>query len=54
MQAVFIAHGSGVIAGRRLSDLDSVDVQPFLARMLGVTAPAGDGRPEDTLPITQR
>lgn len=54
MQAVFIAHGPDVVAGRRLNDLDSVDVQPFLARMLGVTAPAGDGRPEDTLTITER
>ena len=54
MRAVFIAHGPGVVAGRRLTDLDSVDVQPFLARMLGVQAPAGDGRPQDTLAITQR
>lgn len=52
MQALFIAHGLGVIPGRRLTDLDSVDVQPFLARMLGVTAPQGDGRAEDTLPVT--
>ncbi|MDK2748029.1 MAG: ectonucleotide pyrophosphatase/phosphodiesterase [Brevundimonas sp.] len=54
MQALFIAHGPGVIPGRRLTDLDSVDVQPFLARMLGVIAPQGDGRAEDTLPITTR
>lgn len=54
MQALFIAHGPGVIPGRRLTDLDSVDVQPFLARMLGIAAPQGDGRPEDTLPITVR
>lgn len=54
MQATFIAHGPRVIAGRRLVDLDSVDVQPFLARMLGIAAPAGDGRPQDTLPVTVR
>lgn len=54
MQALFIAHGPGVIPGRRLTDLDSVDVQPFLARMLGIAAPQGDGRAEDTLPITTR
>ena len=54
MQALFIAHGPGVIPGRRLTDLDSVDVQPVLARMLGVIAPQGDGRAEDTLPITTR
>ena len=54
MQALFIAHGPGVIPGRRLTDLDRVDVQPFLARMLGVIAPQGDGRAEATLPITTR
>lgn len=52
MAAIFIAYGPGVVAGRRLTDLDSVDVQPFLARMLGITAPAGDGRAQDTLPVT--
>lgn len=52
MAALFIAHGPGVVAGRRLADLDSVDVQPFLARLLGIAAPTGDGRPQDTLPIT--
>jgi predicted AlkP superfamily pyrophosphatase or phosphodiesterase len=50
MQAIFIAHGPGVIAGRRLQNLDSVDVQPLLGRLLGLTVPAGDGRAEDTLP----
>ncbi|MEE2849074.1 MAG: ectonucleotide pyrophosphatase/phosphodiesterase [Pseudomonadota bacterium] len=51
MAAIFIAHGPGVVAGRRLTDMDSVDVQPFLARMLGIAAPAGDGRAQDTLPV---
>lgn len=50
MAAVFIARGPGVASGARLADLDSVDVQPFLARLLRIPAPAGDGRPEDTLP----
>ncbi|MFC5374443.1 ectonucleotide pyrophosphatase/phosphodiesterase [Brevundimonas faecalis] len=54
MQAIFIAHGPGVVQGRRLRDLDSVDVQPFLARLLGVQAPRGDGRPEDTEAVTAR
>ena len=45
---------AGVIAGRRLQNLDSVDVQPFLARLLGVDAPRGDGRAEDTLAVTTR
>lgn len=53
MAAIFIAHGPGVISGRRLENLDSVDVQPFLARLLGVSAPAGDGDPQDTLPVTR-
>lgn len=52
MAAIFIAHGPGVVAGRRLTDMDSVDVQPFLARMLGIAVPAGDGRAQDTLPVT--
>jgi hypothetical protein len=30
--------------------MDSVDVQPLLGRLLGLTVPAGDGRAEDTLP----
>ncbi|NBB64651.1 sulfatase-like hydrolase/transferase [Pseudomonas sp. ODNR1LW] len=53
MQALFIAHGPGVVPGRRLMDLDSVDVQPFLARMLGLIVPKGDGRIEDTLAATE-
>jgi predicted AlkP superfamily pyrophosphatase or phosphodiesterase len=54
MAAIFIAHGPGVVAGRRLSDLDSVDVQPFLGRVLGITVPPGDGNPDDTLPVMSR
>lgn len=53
MAAIFIAHGAGVASGRQLTDLDSVDVQPLLARLLGVEAPAGDGNPADTLAVTQ-
>lgn len=54
MQAVFIAHGPGVARGRTLTDLDSVDVQPFLGRLLGIEVPVGDGRPQDTLPVMAR
>lgn len=54
MAAVFIAHGPGVAQGVILDDLDSVDVQPFLGRLLGIGVPDGDGRIEDTLPaLTQ-
>ena len=52
--AVFIAHGPGVVRGRQLAELDSVDVQPLLGRLLGIEVPRGDGRPEDTLPVTVR
>ena len=52
MNAVFIAHGKGVAQGRQLENLDSVDVQPLLGRLLGIEVPKGDGNPEDTLPVT--
>ncbi|RZJ03065.1 MAG: alkaline phosphatase family protein [Brevundimonas sp.] len=54
MAALFIAHGPGVLPGRRLTDLDSVDVQPFLGRLLRIPVPATDGDPDDTLPATRR
>lgn len=53
MAALFIASGAGVIQGRRLTNMDSVDVQPLLGRLLDIAVPAGDGRPEDSLPVTQ-
>lgn len=52
MTALFIAHGPGVVAGRHLTSLDSVDVQPLLGRLLRIRVPAGDGDPADTLPVT--
>jgi predicted AlkP superfamily pyrophosphatase or phosphodiesterase len=54
MAALFIARGPGVVAGRRLTHMDSVDVQPFIGRLLGLAVPEGDGRPEDTLPAMAR
>jgi predicted AlkP superfamily pyrophosphatase or phosphodiesterase len=53
MAALFIAHGPGVVKGRRLTGLDSVDVQPLLGRLLGIAVPQGDGDPVDTLPVTE-
>ncbi len=50
MAALFIAHGPAIRPGVTLGDLDSVDVHPLLGRLLGIAVPAGDGRPEDTLP----
>ena len=54
MQALFIAHGPGIARGVVLKDMDSVDVQPLLGRLLGVAVPAGDGRAADTLPAMRR
>lgn len=48
MRALFIAHGRDIIPAVELPDMDSVDVQPLLARLLGLDAPTGDGRAEDT------
>ena len=53
MSAIFIAHGKGVVQGRQLQNLDSVDVQPLLGRLLGIQVPKTDGNPADTLPVTQ-
>ena len=50
MRALFIASGPRIAPGVVLTEMDSVDVQPLLARLLGLTVPAGDGDPEDTLP----
>lgn len=48
MQAVFIAYGSAIARGRRLDALDSVDIHPFMVRMLDIPAPIGDGNVEHT------
>ncbi|QTC91752.1 alkaline phosphatase family protein [Brevundimonas goettingensis] len=48
MAALFIAHGPGVAHGRTLRNLDSVDVQPLLGRLLGIPVPPGDGRLADS------
>ncbi|WP_029087815.1 ectonucleotide pyrophosphatase/phosphodiesterase [Brevundimonas aveniformis] len=50
MQAVFIAHGPSIRPGVRLTEMDSVDVQPLLGRLLGIEAPHGDGRIDDLRP----
>lgn len=48
MRALFVAHGPDIARGVTLPDMDSVDVQPLLARLLGLAAPAGDGAAGDT------
>jgi predicted AlkP superfamily pyrophosphatase or phosphodiesterase len=50
MRALFVAHGPAFARGATIPDMDSVDVQPLLARLLNLPAPTGDGRAEDTLP----
>lgn len=54
MRALFIARGPSFVQGGRLANMDSVDVNPLLARLLGVEALPGDGRAEDTLPAMAR
>ncbi len=48
MRAVFIGHGPAFARGVVVPDMDSVDVQPLLGRLLGLVVPSGDGRPGDT------
>lgn len=43
MSSLFIAHGPGVRRGATVEGLQNVDIQPMMARLLGITAPAGDG-----------
>lgn len=54
MRALFIAHGPSFLPGATVVEMDSVDVQPLLARLLGLDASSGDGRAEDTLPAMAR
>jgi predicted AlkP superfamily pyrophosphatase or phosphodiesterase len=54
MQSLFIAHGPDIARGVTLRDMDSVDVQPLLGRLLGIEVPPGDGRAEDSLAAMSR
>ena len=54
MQALFIARGPSIRTGVVLRDMDSVDVQPLLGRLLGIAVPVGDGRAADSLPAMRR
>lgn len=44
LQGVFIAHGQGVAAGRRLQRMRAIDVAPTLSARLGLELPGCDGR----------
>jgi predicted AlkP superfamily pyrophosphatase or phosphodiesterase len=48
MRALFIGHGPAFAPGTVVPEMDSVDVQPLLGRLLGLAVPAGDGRAGDT------
>ncbi|WP_297802972.1 ectonucleotide pyrophosphatase/phosphodiesterase [uncultured Brevundimonas sp.] len=54
MKAIFIATGPNIVRGASLPNMDSVDVQPLLGRLLGIEVPKTDGNPEDTLALTVR
>jgi predicted AlkP superfamily pyrophosphatase or phosphodiesterase len=43
MAAIFIAHGPAFRAGIALPAFDNVDVQPLMAKLLGLTVAKGDG-----------
>lgn len=49
MRAVFLAAGPSFRRGKTLDGFDNVDLQPLLARLLQVPAPAGDGDPRTLL-----
>jgi predicted AlkP superfamily pyrophosphatase or phosphodiesterase len=44
MNAVFVAWGRGIKPGARLGFIDNIDVAPTIARLLGQSLPAADGR----------
>jgi predicted AlkP superfamily pyrophosphatase or phosphodiesterase len=43
MAAIFMAHGPAIRPGARLPTFDNVDIQPLLARLLGVDGGRVDG-----------
>ena len=51
MRALFIGQGPAFARGVVVPDMDSVDIQPLLGRLLGLVVPAGDGRAGDTAAI---
>jgi predicted AlkP superfamily pyrophosphatase or phosphodiesterase len=51
MQALFIANGPGVRRGAKITGLMNVDIHGLLGRLLGITVPADDGRPSDTVGV---
>lgn len=50
MSALFMASGPGIVRGATLDGIDSVDVHPFIGRLLRIEVPNGDGSLGDILP----
>jgi predicted AlkP superfamily pyrophosphatase or phosphodiesterase len=50
MAAIFIAHGPAFRAGITLPSFDNVDVQPLMAKLLGLAIPKGDGTADPFTP----
>jgi predicted AlkP superfamily pyrophosphatase or phosphodiesterase len=44
MDAIFIASGYGVRAGARLEKVQTIDVAPTIAELLGVALPTAKGK----------
>ncbi len=53
MRALFIGHGPAFARGVVVPDMDSVDIQPLLGRLLGLVVPPGDGRAGDTAAVVR-
>lgn len=53
MRALFIGHGPAFARGEVVPDMDSVDIQPLLGRLLGLVVPSGDGRAGDTAAVVR-
>jgi predicted AlkP superfamily pyrophosphatase or phosphodiesterase len=54
MAAIFIAHGPDFRRGVTLPAFDNVDVQPLMAKLLGLTVPKNDGSAEPFKPALAR
>jgi hypothetical protein len=44
MNGVFVAWGRGIKPGSKLGEVDSIDVAPTIAVLLGQSLPSADGK----------
>ena len=49
MRTLFVAWGAGIRHGVRIAEMDSTDVAPTVARLLGVTLPGADGHAREEI-----